>query len=116
LGAHEIIKSRKNRFTTPGLIGWRAVTIANVNPAEAMERFDEAADAFGADAQPGNIEELMQRGGFWSGANQQRWAKYFRARARVIKSIRRPAEVTSLLEQARAYAMARLRRARTSSR
>jgi hypothetical protein len=101
LGAYEIIKSRKDAFTTSGLIGWRAVTIANVNPAEAMERFDEAADAFGADAQPDNIEELMQRGGFWSGTNQQLWAKYFRARARVIESIRRPAEVSSLLEQAR---------------
>ena len=97
--AHEIVKTRKDAFTTPGLMGWRAVTLANVTPAEAITHFDEAADAFAADTQP-DTEELMRRGGFWSGANQQLWAKYFRARARLIESIREPARVKELLGQA----------------
>ena len=93
LGAHEIVQTRKDAFTTPGLIGWRAVTLANVTPSEAMAHFDEAADAFAADAQP-------SRGGYWSGVNQQLWAKYFRARARLIESIREPARVKELLSRA----------------
>ncbi len=94
LGAHEIVKNRKDAFTTPGLTGWRAVTLANVTPAEAMTHFDEAADAFAADTMPADM------GRFWSGANQQLWAKYFRARARLVESIREPARVKDLLGQA----------------
>jgi hypothetical protein len=60
-GANEIVKIRKDAFTTPGLIGWRAVTLANVTPAEAMMHFDKAADAFAADTQP-DAQELMRRG------------------------------------------------------
>jgi pimeloyl-ACP methyl ester carboxylesterase len=91
--AYEIVKLRKDAFTTPGLKGWRAVTLANVNPAEAVTRFDEAADAFDADAMPVTDEERVRRGGHWSSANQQLWAKYFRARARVVESIRTPDKV-----------------------
>src|SRR5258707_5004014 len=79
--AHEIVILRKEAFTTPGLKGWRAVTLANVTPSEAEMRFDEAADAFNVDAMPASPEEMAQRGGHWSGANQQLWAKYCRARA-----------------------------------
>jgi hypothetical protein len=99
-GAHEIVKNRKDAFTTPGLMGWRAVTLANASPAEAVTHFDEAADAFAADTEPADTEELTRRGGFWSGANQQLWAKYFRARARLIESIREPARVKELLGHA----------------
>jgi hypothetical protein len=95
--ANEIVTLRKDAFTTPGLRGWRAVTIANVNPAQAEVQFDEAADAFAADAMPERIEE---RGGHWSGANQQLWAKYFRARARVVQAIKAPACVSQLLDLA----------------
>jgi hypothetical protein len=98
-GAHEIVKTQKDAFTSPGLMGWRAVTLANATPSEAMTHFDEAADAFAADTQP-DTEELMRRGGYWSGANQQLWAKYFRARARLIESIRDPARVKELLGHA----------------
>jgi hypothetical protein len=99
LGAHEIVKTRKDAFTTPELIGWRAVTLANVTPAEAMTYFDDAADAFAADAQPSG-EESKRRGGYWSGANQQLWEKYFRARAWLVESIREPARVKELLGHA----------------
>jgi len=99
-GAHEIVKTRKDAFTTPGLMGWRAVTLANVTPAEAMTHFDEAADAFAADTEPADTEERMRRGGCWSGANQQLRAKYFRARARLIESIREPAGVKEFLGHA----------------
>jgi hypothetical protein len=70
-----------------------------MKPKEAVALFDDAADAFGSDAQvPG--EELEARGGSWSGINQQLWAKYFRARARVAESIRNPNRVKDLLATA----------------
>jgi hypothetical protein len=98
--AHEIIKGRNDAFTTPGLKGWRAVTLANMSPSEAMTHFDEAANAFAADAQP-DAEEIMRRPGHsWSSANQQLWAKYFYARARLIELIRNPTKVKELLGQA----------------
>jgi hypothetical protein len=100
LGAHEIIQIRPNAFTTPGLQGWRAVTLANVDPARAVALFDEAADAFASDVKPAD-EELVKRGVFWSGINRQLWAKYFRARARVVESIEHPARVKELLRKAR---------------
>ena len=50
--AHWIIKMRAHAFTTPSLKGWRAVTLANLNPSDAIARFDEAADAFAADQEP----------------------------------------------------------------
>jgi hypothetical protein len=59
--AHWIIKMRAHAFTTPSLKGWRAVTLANLNPSNAIARFDEAADAFAADQEPG-LEELVERG------------------------------------------------------
>jgi hypothetical protein len=95
-----VVQSRKDAFTPPELRGWRAVTLANVNPAPALALFDEAADAFASDAKPAD-EELEQRGGFWSDINQQLWAKYFRARARVVESIEHPGRVRELLGQAR---------------
>jgi hypothetical protein len=98
-GAHEIIEMRSDAFTSTGLNGWRAVTLANLNPGDAVVRFDEAADAFAADAQPRD-EELSQRGGQWSGINQQLWAKYFRARARLVESIQAPQKVTECLAEA----------------
>jgi hypothetical protein len=76
------------------------VTIANVDPAQAEARFDEAADAFEADAMPEATEETNRRGGHWSGANQQLWAKYYRARARLVQSIRMPEHVKELLDRA----------------
>lgn len=97
--AHEIVNLRRDAFTTPGLRGWRAVTAAHAIPAEAVTRFDEAADAFETDAMPSN-EDLLQRGGHWSGVNQQLWAKFFRARARLVESIRTPEKVEELLDQA----------------
>ncbi len=95
-GAHQIIKRRADAFTTPGLNGWRAVTLANLNPGQAIALFDEAANAFAADAQP-DLQELIQRGGSWSGINQRLWAKYFRARARLVEVIQAPAKVTRAL-------------------
>src|SRR5207244_5399316 len=49
---------------------------------------------------PVSDDERIQRGGGWSGVNQQLWAKYFRARARVIESIRTPSRVQGLLDEA----------------
>lgn len=98
-GAYQIVEKRSGAFVSPGLRGWLAVTLAHVRPAEAVTWFDEAADAFGLDAL-GSWEELKARGGSWSGFNQQVWAKYFRARARVAESIRNPERVKNLLATA----------------
>ena len=98
--AHEIVNLREGAFTTPGLKGWRAVTIGHVNPEETVSCFDEAADCFILDAEPPTSEELIRRGGHWSSANQQLWAKYFRARARLVESIRTPTKVRELLDRA----------------
>ena len=35
--AYEIVKAHLNSFTTPGLAGWRAVTLANVHPEKAVK-------------------------------------------------------------------------------
>jgi hypothetical protein len=98
--AHEIVNLRKEAFTTPGLKGWRAVTLANVNPAEALARFDEAAEAFSTDTMPYSEEEFAERGRAWSSINRDLWAKYFRARARLVESIRTPTKARELLDQA----------------
>jgi hypothetical protein len=98
--AHEIVNLREGAFTTPGLKGWRAVTIGHVNPEETVSCFDAAADCFILDAEPPTPEELIRRGGHWSSANQQLWAKYFRARARLVESIRTPTKVRELLDRA----------------
>jgi hypothetical protein len=98
--AHEIARLRGSAFTTPGLKGWRAVSLAHVEPEGAVRSFDEAAESFAADAMPVSDDATQSRGGFWSGINQQLWAKYFFARARVIESIRTPSEVEGLLDKA----------------
>ncbi len=98
-GAREIIEKHSNAFTGPGLQGWRAAALAYVDSANAVEWFDQAADAFAKDNLPTN-EELLARGGSWSGINEQLWAKYFRARARLLEAIRQPDKVKELLEKA----------------
>ncbi|HEV2549969.1 MAG TPA: LysR family transcriptional regulator [Stellaceae bacterium] len=98
--ASEIVVLQKDAFTSPGLRGWRAVTLSNVNPTEAVERFDEAADAFASDVMPETDAERTKRGGHWSSINRNLWAKYYRARARLLESIRRPEKVKELLDHA----------------
>jgi hypothetical protein len=98
--ALEIVKLCGNAFTSPGLRGWRAVTLAHAHPRKAVERFDEAAQAFETDAMPSDEQEMARRVSHWSSANQQLWAKYFRARARLIESISTPAKVRELLDRA----------------
>ena len=99
-GAHEIVKLHASAFSTPGLKGWRAVTLAHLEPENTVFWFDEASEAFAKDSQPLTAEESIERGGSWSSLNQQLWAKYFRARARVVESVRSPENVKSLLASA----------------
>jgi hypothetical protein len=98
--AYEIVNLCGHAFTTPGLKGWRSIALAHVNPEETVARFDEAVEAFETDAMPANDEEFARCGGHWSGINQQLWAKYFRARARLVESIRTPERLKELLNQA----------------
>jgi hypothetical protein len=98
-GANEIVKRHPGAFSSPGLRGWRAVVLANIDALKAVEFFDEAADAFSEDKLPSD-EELVSRGGSWSGINEQLWTKYFRARARLNEAIRKPAKVKRLIASA----------------
>lgn len=99
-GAHEIVKRFPDAFSSQGLKGWKAVVLANIEKSRAVELLDEAADAFALDKSP-TQEELIARGGTWSSINEQLWAKYFRARARVHEAIRKPAELKNLVQRAR---------------
>jgi len=56
-GAHKIVLEHAIDFTTPGLKGWLAVTLAHVEKAKAVAWFDKAADAFAADTLPVALEE-----------------------------------------------------------
>jgi tetratricopeptide (TPR) repeat protein len=98
-GAHEIVMRYPGAFSSHGLKGWKAVVLANVDKSRAVEFLDEAADAFASDKPP-TEEELIARGGAWSGINEQLWAKYFRARARIYEAIRKPTELTGLVQTA----------------
>jgi len=98
--ASDIIALRNDAFNSPGLKGWRAVVLANINPAEAVECFEEAAEAFASDVMPETDEEMAKRGGHWSSRNRDLWARYYRARARLLESIRKPEKVKELLDQA----------------
>lgn len=98
--AHEIIERYPNAFVSAGLKGWRAVVLANLDGSQAVERFDEAANAFAADVHPSSGEELSAKGGMWSSINPELWAKYFGARARLVEAIRTPARVKELLAKA----------------
>ena len=105
LGAYAIAQRRPDAFTSPGLRGWKAAVCAFVEPERAVELFDESADAFAQDVLPENPSEaaekvLAKRGGFWSGINTHLWAKYFRARARVLQAIREPDRVRELMQAA----------------
>lgn len=98
-GAYEIILRHPSAFSSHGLKGWKAVVLANIDKAQAVEHFDEAADVFAQDKPP-TQDELISQGGTWSGINEQLWAKYFRARARIHEAIRKPAELKNLLLKA----------------
>jgi len=96
-GAHEIVKHYPSAFASHGLRGWRAAVLANVDPSRAVELYDQAADEFEQDKSPPH-DELLARGGSWSGINEQLWAKYFRARARVHEAIRNPTDINRLIQ------------------
>ena len=98
-GAHEIVKRYYDAFSSHGLKGWKAVVLANFDNSRAVEFLDEAADAFASDKSPSN-EELIARGGSWSGINEQLWAKYFRSRARIYEAIRNPTGLEDLVRTA----------------
>src|SRR5437899_1128498 len=82
-------------------MGWRSVVLANVERQRSVEFLDRAADAFALDAPPSH-EELLARSEGWEGINQQMWAKYFRARARVSEAIQTPDQIGRLIGEAEA--------------
>lgn len=84
-------------FTSHGLLGWKAAVAGFLNPAQAVERFSEAAAEFAQDTYD---EEVMKRAGGWDSENVDLWAKYFRARAAVAEIVRTPARAPELLSRA----------------
>ena len=97
--AHHIVEKHPNAFTSAGLKGWKSVVLANLSQSRSVELLDEAADAFASD-QPPTLAELQGRGGCWTSINPELWAKYFRARARLLEAIRTPSRVKELLANA----------------
>jgi hypothetical protein len=106
-GAKAIIDQRPSAFVSPGLLGWKAATMAFVDEASAVHWFDEAAEQFGRDTAPAGTQEeqstaLALRGGWWSAENEMLWAKYFRARARMAEASKEPTRVRELVATAAA--------------
>jgi hypothetical protein len=97
--AYEIIEKQPEAFTSAGLKGWRCVVLANKDTSHGVEHLDQAADFFAADQAP-SMEELQGRGGSWTSINPELWAKYFRARARLLEAIRNPERVKESLVKA----------------
>jgi hypothetical protein len=98
-GADQIIKKIANAFTSPNQRGWRAVVLANINPQNAVVYFEEAADRFAEDSCP-TSEEILRSGRSWSSINQDLWASFYRARARVVEAIQNPTNIKKLLTSA----------------
>lgn len=98
-GAESVIQCCPNAFQNPGLRGWRAAVQGFLRPDDAESKFTEAGDAFAEDVAPSK-EELIARGGSWSGINVQLWSKYFYARADLAHIIREPNRTKELIKSA----------------
>jgi hypothetical protein len=100
--ADAIARALPQALTSPGLRGWAAVAASSIDREHGVEWLDKAADEFAADTLP-KVDpetsriELEKRGGHWSAINAMLWAKYFRARARVLEAIRDPSRVRELM-------------------
>ena len=97
VAADSVARACPEAFTTPGLRGWRAAVSGYLAPAQAVERFTEAAEELSQDT----YEEAAGRAGGWSSVNIDLWAKYFRARAVLAQIVRTPERVAALLSQAK---------------
>jgi hypothetical protein len=95
--ADAVARACPEGFTSHGLLGWKAAVAGFLNPAQAVERFSEAATEFAQDTYD---EEVMKRTGGWDSRNVDLWAKYFRARAAVAEIVRAPARAPELLSRA----------------
>src|SRR5579859_2788885 len=83
VAADSVARACPETFTTPGLRGWRAAVSGYLAPAQAVERFTEAAEELSQDT----YEEAAGRAGGWSSVNIDLWAKYFRARAALAQIV-----------------------------
>ena len=84
-GANAVIERCPEAFTTPQLRGWKAAVQGFLNPQEAPERFQEAANAFAEDTRPSDGERR-----YWSSANIEIWSKYFQAKSSLAMAVREP--------------------------
>lgn len=98
-GAQTVAQACPDAFGTLGLRGWRAAVQGFTTPAEAPEKFAEAADAFAEDRDPGE-EGLALRGGSWTSINVDLWARYFQSRSALAMAVRRPEQVTEFITKA----------------
>jgi len=98
-GAQNIVEHYPDAFITPGLKGWRFATRGFLNPGNAVEMFNSAADSFAEDVEPSS-EEIQKRGGCWDAKNITLWTKYFRARAAVARIVREPDRAQHSLTEA----------------
>ncbi len=95
--ADTVARACPEAFTSYGLRGWKAAVAGFLNPAQALERFTEAAADLAQDTYD---EAVMKRVGGWRSNNVDLWAKYFRARAAVAEIVRAPERAAELLSRA----------------
>jgi hypothetical protein len=88
--AYAIIEQCPGSFQTISMVGWSPALRGLLRLTDSSLAFEEAAELFDADKPPASSEDLAQRGGSWSGANQLIWAKYFRALAGLEKAKANP--------------------------
>lgn len=98
--AHRLVIDCPDYFRYPSLAGWPPALRGLLRLSDPATDFEEAAALFAADGPPTSEQEWAERGGSWSGENQQLWAKYFTALSSLERAKADPAEVKRLVANA----------------
>ena len=97
--ANQVVQACPEPFGTVSLCGWPPAIRGFLRLQDPVSAFAEAADLFAADIYPSE-EELLRRGGNWSGENIYIWAKYFRALSAIEQAKIDPKRVRELIREA----------------
>jgi hypothetical protein len=97
--AYRIVEQYPDLFHAVSMAGWPPALRGLLRLADRSVAFNEAATLFDADTPP-TSDELVKRGGSWSGANQLIWAKYFRALAALERAKSNPSKATEFVAEA----------------
>jgi len=98
--AQRLVLDCPDYFHHPSLAGWPPSLRGLLRSGDPAAAFEEAAALFAADGPPTSEQEWAERGGSWSGENQQLWAKYFTALSSLERAKTNPADVKRLVANA----------------